>query len=393
MIRQGYVGRNIEDGSLNRHKQNCYQRVLEGDLNAFRFEDTASTALSLSFIGCSGSVKTTTLNRIFSLYPQVLFHEKHNLTQISYLKVDCPHDGELRSLCIQFFRALDRVTGNDYEKKYTRKGIGEATLLAKMCQVANEYAIGVLIIDEIQHLSVQRSGGIETMLSFFVTLVNVIGLPVILVGTPKAKPIFETDLRAARRGAGFGSLLWDPIKEEKPKVDKVTGKIKKTAWIGFTDKLWKLQWLQKRDESLTDDLRACWYDLSQGVLDIVIKLFVLAQLRAIATGIERLTPKLLQQVYNDELKPVHKMLQALRSGDPEEIVRYSDLTIPDIDKKLLNLKSIIKEKIVDQDADLEMLAGNDQAKRLYNLLVGMDCQSKLVLPLVEKVFKAYYNVK
>jgi hypothetical protein len=256
-----------------------------------------------------------------------------------------------------------------------------------MCQVANEYAIGVLIIDEIQHLSVQRSGGIETMLSFFVTLVNVIGLPVILVGTPKAKPIFETDLRAARRGAGFGSLLWDPIKEEKPKVDKVTGKIKKTAWIGFTDKLWKLQWLQKRDESLTDDLRACWYDLSQGVLDIVIKLFVLAQLRAIATGIERLTPKLLQQVYNDELKPVHKMLQALRSGDPEEIVRYSDLTIPDIDKKLLNLKSIIKEKIVDQDADLEMLAGNDQAKRLYNLLVGMDCQSKLVLPLVEKVFK------
>ena len=48
---------------------------------------------------------------------------------------------------------------------------------------------------EIQHLSRQRSGGIEQMLNFFVTLVNVIGLPVVMVGTPKARPIFETDLR------------------------------------------------------------------------------------------------------------------------------------------------------------------------------------------------------
>ncbi len=37
------------------------------------------------------------------------------------------------------------------------------------------------------------------MLNFFVTLVNTIGLPVILVGTPKARDIFEKDFRSARR--------------------------------------------------------------------------------------------------------------------------------------------------------------------------------------------------
>ena len=51
-----------------------------------------------------------------------------------------------------------------------------------MSQIANVHAIGVLIIDEIQHLSMSKSGGVEKMLNFFVTLVNVIGLPVVMIG-------------------------------------------------------------------------------------------------------------------------------------------------------------------------------------------------------------------
>ena len=103
--------------------------------------------------------------------------------------------------------------------------------------------------------------------------------------------------------------------------------------MAFTDKLWQYQWLQQRDENLSDEVRDCWFELSQGVLDIVVKLFVLAQLRAIATRIERITPQLLRQVYEDELKPVHAMLAALRSKDPELIARYSDLSIPDIEQR------------------------------------------------------------
>lgn len=64
---------------------------------------------SLSLIGCSGSGKSTTLNRILATYPQVIFHEKYNFTQIVYLKLDCPHDGSLKNLCYHFFRAIDEV--------------------------------------------------------------------------------------------------------------------------------------------------------------------------------------------------------------------------------------------------------------------------------------------
>jgi hypothetical protein len=385
LLRQGYVGRNLSDGSLNTHLQNGYERVMKGELEVYRFDHAKSTARSLSLIGCSGSGKSSTLNRILACYPPVIFHEKYNFTQIVYLKVDCPFDGSLKNLCNHFFRAVDALLHTDYERKYALKRHTVETLMALMSQIANVHAIGVLVIDEIQHLSASKSGGIEKMLNFFVTLVNVIGLPVIMVGTPKARAIFEMDLRSARRSAGFGSLLWEPMKASSLKTD--TDQIKSTEWRAFTDKLWQFQWLQKRDEVLTEEMRSCWYDLSQGVLDIVVKLFVLAQLRAIVTRTERVTLQLMKKVYDDELKPVHPMLAALRSGDPERIVKYSDLTIPDIDKKILDLSA--KIDLAQAAPELLRYSGNEQAMRLHNLLLAMDCESDLLEPLIERAFSLY----
>jgi hypothetical protein len=389
MIRQGYVGRNPIDGSLNEHMQNGYERVQTGKLEVFRFEHAKSTARSLSIIGCSGCGKSSTLTRLLSTYPQVLYHEKLNFTQIVYLKIDCPHDGSLKSMCHHFFRAIDCLLQTNYEKKYAQKRNSVETLLALMSQIANVHAIGVLVIDEIQHLNRSSSGGTEKMLNFFVTLVNVIGLPVIMVGTPKARPIFELDLRSARRGAGFGALFWEPMKGSLPKKDPKTGKMIKTEWVAFTDKLWRYQWLAQRDDVLSDEVRSCWYDLSQGVLDIVIKLFVLAQIRAIFTKTERITVKLLKQVYEDELKPVHPMLAALRSGDTELIKLYSDLCMPDIDQKILDLSGLIDDAFNDKKQHQLPYAGNQHAQRLHNLLIEMECKSDLIQPLIEKAFKLH----
>lgn len=386
MIRRGYVGRCLSDGSLNAHLQNGYERLKTGDLESFRFKQTVSTAKSLALIGCSGSGKTSTLNRILAGYPQVVFHESRNFIQLSYLKIECPHNGSLKSLCINFFREIDRVLNTDYEKQYSRKRHGEPTLLALMSQVATHRAIGVLVIDEIQRLSRKKSGGQENMLEFFVELVNTVGVPVILVGTPKAKPIFELELQSARRSAGFGSIFWEPMQEYS-----TTNKAR-SEWVAFTDKLWKYQWLKNRDEILSEDIRACWYELSQGVLDIVVKLFVLAQLRAISTGVERLSVKLLRRVYKDELKPVHPMLEALKSDDVELIAQYSDLHIPDMDKRLLDLKRTIIDEHLHHESELDRLGGNAQAKKLYNLLIGLGYESDLLIPLIEKVFAETPNL-
>lgn len=383
MLRQGYVGRNLETGELNAHIQNGYERVMQGDLEAFRFEHVKSTAKSLAFIGCSGSGKTSSINRILETYPQLIYHEKHNITQIVFLKIDCPHDGSLKSLCHNFFREIDAILSTNYVRLYVEKRNGVETLISLMAHIANTYAIGLLVIDEIQHLSARHSGGAELMLNFFVTLVNEISVPVVMVGTPKARSIFELDLRSARRGAGFGSILWEPLSKPLPDQD-----VSLTEWGALTNRLWKFQWLKNAVPEITDEIRETWFELSQGIMDVVVKLFVFSQIRAVVTGVERITPELMKRVYQEELKPIHLMIEALRSGDADKIAKYSDLTVPDIYIKSLELRNFLQTKQENINA-IVRYQGNNQAIYLHNTLVDMGYESELLEPLINRVFEEH----
>ena len=84
MIRAGYVGRNLADGSLNKLMQESYERIMAGKSSTSRFVQSNSTAKSLSLIGCSGSGKSTTINRILATYPPVIYHSKYNFIQLPY---------------------------------------------------------------------------------------------------------------------------------------------------------------------------------------------------------------------------------------------------------------------------------------------------------------------
>ena len=369
LMRVGYKGRNPSTGDYFEHLQNGYERLIRGDLKSFTFQSAASTAQSLAFIGCSGCGKSTALKVILETYPRAVFHSEYNITQISYLKLDCPHDGTLKSLCFSFFQEVDKILGTDYANRYGNKRLNIDVMLARMAQIANLHALGILVIDELQHLKEAKSGGIEKMLNFFVTLVNTIGVPVIMVGTPWARSFFENDLRSARRAAGFGSLLWDRMPNDR-------------QWKAFIKRLWRFQWLRESPlpvAEVSDQL----YDLSQGVVDIVIKLFALAQHRAIMTGAEKIAPALLRQVYNDELIPVHPMLDALRSGKPELILKYGDLRMPDVTAKILTVSQEVN--IFAAPKKQRPLAGNDKASQLIAVLSAMGLEHDVAMPLADDV--------
>lgn len=389
MIRRGYVGRNLNDGSLNRKLQEGYELIKAGGTTPLNFATEKTTARSMSLIGISGSGKSSSLKKILDTYPQVIYHESSNFIQLSYLKVECPSNGDLESLCLNFFSAVDSVLGTDYERRYGRQRLSVPKMLALMRQTANNRAIGVLVIDEIQRLSQVRSGGKEQMLEFFVELVNQVGVPVVLVGTPKARPIFELELQSGRRSAGIGSIYWETIPQMIEK--KGEGLSFNPSWINLTNDLWKYQWLKNGDDPLTDEIRACWYELSQGVLDIVVKLFVLAQLRAIANKKERITVGILKSVYEQELKPVQPMLAALRSGNAEQIVKYSDLRVTDIEKRLLELGKLIVSSVQQEEEDL--FGGNVEALKLFNLMLqlGEDYDKDILVPLVKRIFQEKPN--
>lgn len=280
--------------------------------------------LGFTLLGISGIGKTTAFESILSTYPQVIYHHNYKgrnftWTQIVFVKLDCPHDASLKGLCLNFFKTLDYILGgnNRYFEKYTKDG--QATvdyLIIAIAHVAYTHSIGLLVIDEIQRLSTAKSGGSERMMNFFVQLINTVGMPVVLVGTPKARSFVSTEFSQIRRGIS-GSPYWENLKED-------------AEWEIFLESLWKYQFTATKTE-LSPELSHRLYYESAGITDLAVKLYILAQTRAIRLGgEEKITEELIASVAHDALIDAKDMLMALRNRDYHTLESYEDLMLVDV---------------------------------------------------------------
>ena len=94
MLRQGYIARNILQPQYARRANQIYQAIEnKGGKTIENYVDVPTSASGFTLIGPSGMGKTTNLKNILDLYPQVIAHPEHNVYQLVWLKVDCPHAG------------------------------------------------------------------------------------------------------------------------------------------------------------------------------------------------------------------------------------------------------------------------------------------------------------
>lgn len=328
MIRMGYLARNpvrpgfwaaVDDGV----------RAIGSNTPEPRPSLSRSTAFGFAIIGISGIGKTMAVESILSLYPQVIYHSRYNdqdfsRVQLVWLKLDCPFDGSVRGLCFNFFQTIDSLLDTQYARNYARNGRATIDeLLPQMARVASIHGLGLLVIDELQHLSEAKSGGRSRMLNFFVQLVNTIGMPVVLIGTYKAFPLLRGEFRQARRNTGQGDLVWVRMEND-------------ALWRYFAEAMWRYQYVRS-PSPLTDKLSDVLYDVTQGITDLAVKVYILAQIRAIVTGRERITPALLRSVAADSLQLVAPVLAALRHRD--------SLALQTVEDVYLDLDALIDQEI------------------------------------------------
>jgi energy-coupling factor transporter ATP-binding protein EcfA2 len=345
LLRQGYVGRNpfspTYASSLIQGHENIQNQVDQSWFNH-------SIPRGLTIIGPSGTGKSTALAKTLDLLPQVVTHSKYHgrefvFTQLVWLRLECPHDGSVKGLVNQFFITIDGLLGTNYFEKFGRSNkLSVNTLMPIMTQVINNTSTGILCIDEVQHLNI-RGGGSKLMLNFFTTLSNIIGIPLILIGTPSAMNVLQREFRQARRGSGQGDLIMDRMENDG-------------YWRLFLESMWEYQWIRNPVE-LTNEMVDVLYEESQGIIDICLKLFSLSQIRAISSGSESLSVSLIRQVAKDHLKLVQPMLSALKSGDMSKIAQYEDIYFP------------FQEAIERERIDLEK---NDFIKTMKNKQKSVD---------------------
>ena len=378
-IRQGYLHRNPflpeYAGALAQGHDVIKTRNDYTHLKAFR-----PTSAGFTIIGLSGVGKTSAITNILNLYTQVIEHASYHgmplvLKQVVWLKLDCPHDGSVKGLCMAFFDALDRAISTNYFETNSKRSGTIDVLLVRMAQAARLHCLGVLVIDEIQHLSLAKSGGSEKMLNFFVTLVNTIGIPVVLIGTNRAKPILQGDFRQARRSSGLGSLIWDKMKND-------------AAWDLFVLSMWENQWT-KHIVPLTDDLKNALYHESQGIVDITVKLYAMVQIRAIALKKETFGQSDFRDAAAECFWSVKPMLDALRSGDIKKIEAFGDITPVNMDDYILAYSAILPPRNdIPQKRNEKTLSEKAMLK-----LLGLGVEPTLAKRLVGKVMAERMDLK
>lgn len=391
-IYQGYVDRNPADSRFRQSLLESADQLAEiqgGGVYDRLFTPTRSGGVpGFALLGCPGMGKSLTIDRALAAYPQAIRHDlSATVTQVPILKIECPSTGLRKNLCLDILTALGNILRRDLVRL---AGGARATVDTLMMQVQHQAllcGLGVLIVDEIQHVNASTEGP-ERLVNFLVTLANRLGLPIVLVGTMGAERILQVDFRGARRAAGVGCPHWDRLQPGP-------------HWDAFVKGMWKYQWC--RDFTPLDDaLSQVLYDESQGVIDVVVKLFYLAQTHLIVlsdlrdqTTEERLTPELIRRVSSDELYLVKPMIEALRRNDQAALAKFTDLkplhryvleTVRSAE--LVGGRDLAGSLAVEEAARAQSGKGSDHEEALRAILVGFDVPSGEQDALIQAAYAA-----
>ena len=208
LIQEGYKGRNPYS------VVNTLKFRQDNFLDSYPNEKL--TAMGGTLIGSSGMGKSVAVQDALGSLTQVLQLEDESkkevpLRQLVWLNMDCTHDGSFRELCYRIVNNMDSVLQTEYGNLLPKKCLTER-LAAFTAKILRLHGLGILVIDEIQHLTVTKEVEQDEVFKFLIQLVNHVGIPVLLVGTTKAHNLIQKKFCPFVKTSSGNNLFWNRMK-------------------------------------------------------------------------------------------------------------------------------------------------------------------------------------
>lgn len=203
-----------------------------------------SAPVGFNLIGPSGCGKSSALEIAINYYPKVIRHinEDGSMTiQIPCIYVSCPPDSNFKVLFGKIGKEIDRYLGNTFptvEKEIMgnkNSKIGEIS--SRLCKVIEQYAVGVIILDEIQQLSFS-----STKENSFNTLMTLVNDSMVGLGLAGTEEVIEKIIRKPQFARRVGSrILCDQYTKDKEFLESVFKPLTVFQWgdkyVEFTDEM------------------------------------------------------------------------------------------------------------------------------------------------------------
>ena len=309
---------------------------------------------SLLITAPSGFGKTMKIKRVLHSLTQVIDHteyngEKFEQAQILWIYIKIPSNAARKSLCHLFLEQVDICVGTTYatdNNESTRIGTYEAIFRT----IIETYKLGLLVVDEMQNLSVSKAGGDEEFLNFFSSLAEQWSMGLVLIGTPDTIPILTQTFTASRRLTSGGDKHYDRYQIDDPIWQSLVMTLWRYQYTNTPKTLYKATNVGREitDQRLFDEI----YKMTQGIPFIFTFLFIHAQFTAIdepkADGTEQLTIKVLRRAYNESSTLIKAAVEDMRLTNGKN---YTDLmgaaqyeASSTRTKLLVNIEALIEKK-------------------------------------------------
>lgn len=324
VIRNGYLYKSPAKKLGPSDVRQRYLQSMQGNYTPISDADPHAPAMGL--FGCSGTGKSTVIERTLQFIPKALHHQELGITQVIWIKVECPRNGRLKGLLLSILSEIDHAIGTGYLLEVGQRP-DEGRLLKKVKEAMHRHYVGLLVLDEVQHLR-HSAQGRDAVLDFFVSCSNEIRVPYICVGTLLGKEMLEGTLREARRVGDAGVHVWTPM--------RIGG-----DWEPFIRSLWKYQWV-KHPAVLKESTARILFSRTQGIPALVVRLFQLAQLTAIEYGLECVGDELIGEMADKHFVLLNSILKEFaRAGENFVGTDESDTLFSE---ELKNIGEAVKSK-------------------------------------------------
>lgn len=403
MLRQGYRHRNPRPPSGAQYLEEAEERFRKAA------EEPASLwheSFSACVVGCSGTGKTSGVSRILELYSQAIRHNQlwtgMPLLQIVHLRVECPHDGGVKALCSLIIEEIGRVAGVNYAETFVKPRSTLESLKMTLVRLMSLHRVGMLVLDEMQNIVNSRKNR-EDLFNFIVSLSNSLGVPILFIGTPKLKRFMLSNMRTARRFASMGSFNWErltPTTSRKRKTERGEEIVEEpdADWQRFIDVVWRTNVLREDEVYMPREVEQKLYELTQGVVDFMMKLLILSQMRAMTLSThnaeipEKLTPRLLEKVFEDHFSHIVPMVEALRLNDEKKIESFEDISFVDVhfQRSIVSLLGELSECAPDEPEQQRRIT----LDRIISVLRGNEIEPDAELvKLIEEILHKEPNLR
>jgi len=276
-----------------------------------------TTAPSCLAHGPSGSSKSTTIKNVLSLIPQVIQHttyegEPFRQDQLVWVSLDCPSTPSPKALASNFFKAVDRALGTNYNDTWEKSKLSVDARFGNMQLIALTHCIGFVHIDELQFLLSYAKTKDAPTLQTIEALFNKIGIPVLITTTSAGLALFE-GTEAACNDAPNLTTPRRMLSEWEFKFN--TYPLASTDFNNLIEALYPRS-LCSGGNTLDESFRKTFHHLSAGLPAVMTRLARLNHEYAIKLKSEKtICEKLLQKIYRSQFSLLDKALTYLRSGN------------------------------------------------------------------------------